>query len=60
MIGRLCRMTTHRAPRNTAATATAATADSAPPVERALMIGLILAVIAGFGWIGGMLYTVFG
>lgn len=47
-------MTTHRAPRNTAAD------DSAPPVERALMIGLILAVLAGFAWIGGMIYTVFG
>jgi len=46
-------MTTHRAPRTT-------TADSAPPVERALMIGLVLAVLAGFAWIGGMIYTVFG
>ncbi|WP_202918389.1 morphogenic membrane protein MmpA [Streptomyces cavernae] len=45
-------MTTHRAPRTAA--------DTAPPVERAVMIGLVLGVLAGFAWIGGMLYTVFG
>jgi hypothetical protein len=45
-------MTTHRAPKPAA--------SSPQPVERALMAGLILAVLAGVGWIAGMIYTVMG
>ncbi|WP_169786240.1 morphogenic membrane protein MmpA [Streptomyces yerevanensis] len=45
-------MTTHRA--------TKPTATPSQPVERALMAGLILAVLAGVGWIVGMIYTVMG
>ncbi|CAL9641460.1 morphogenic membrane protein MmpA [Streptomyces griseomycini] len=42
-------MTTHRAPKPAA--------PSAHPVERAVTIGLVLAVLAGLGWIAGMIYT---
>ncbi|MFD3314637.1 morphogenic membrane protein MmpA [Streptomyces sp. NPDC058656] len=45
-------MTTHRAPK----TATSPT----QPVERAVMAGLLLAVLAGVAWIAGMIYTVMG
>lgn len=52
MIGRLCRMTTHRAPKPAA--------HPTQPVERAVTAALVLAVIAGLAWIGGMIYTVSG
>ncbi|MFC5243876.1 morphogenic membrane protein MmpA [Streptomyces atrovirens] len=42
-------MTTHRAAKPVAA-------DSRP-VERAVTVGLALAVLAGLGWIVGMVYT---
>ncbi|SOD68111.1 hypothetical protein SAMN06272781_1359 [Streptomyces sp. 1222.2] len=52
MIGRLCRMTTHRAPKP----ATAPTHS----VERVVTTGLLLALIAGLAWIAGMIYTLTG
>ncbi|MBC9724291.1 morphogenic membrane protein MmpA [Streptomyces sp. TRM68367] len=42
-------MTTHRAPKPMD--------HPSRPVERAVTIGLILAVLAGLGWIAGMIYT---
>ncbi|MFC5635604.1 morphogenic membrane protein MmpA [Streptomyces bullii] len=42
-------MTTHRAPKPAA--------DPSRPVERAVTIGLVLAVLAGLAWIAGMIYT---
>ncbi|MET8167943.1 morphogenic membrane protein MmpA [Streptomyces sp. NPDC057456] len=42
-------MTTHRAPKPLA--------DPNRPVERAVNAVLILAVLAGVGWIAGMIYT---
>ncbi|MFI8890117.1 morphogenic membrane protein MmpA [Streptomyces paradoxus] len=42
-------MTTHRAPKPVA--------GPTQTVERAVTIGLILAVLAGLGWIAGMIYT---
>lgn len=30
------------------------------PVERTVMAALVLSVLAGVGWIGGMIYTVLG
>ncbi|MFE6282046.1 morphogenic membrane protein MmpA [Streptomyces sp. NPDC057877] len=42
-------MTTHRAPKPLS--------DPDRPVERAVVLGLALAVLAGVGWIGGMIYT---
>ncbi|MER5214536.1 hypothetical protein ABT063_29235 [Streptomyces sp. NPDC002838] len=45
-------MTTHRAPKPLA--------DPDRPVERAVTAALVLAVLAGLGWIGGMIYTVVG
>ncbi|MDX3804276.1 morphogenic membrane protein MmpA [Streptomyces sp. AK04-3B] len=42
-------MTTHRAPQPLA--------DPGRPVERAVNAALILAVLAGLGWIVGMIYT---
>lgn len=48
-VGRLGRMTTHRAPKPVA--------GPTQTVERAVTIGLILAVLAGLGWIAGMIYT---
>ena len=42
-------MTTHRAPEPLA--------DPNRPVGRAVSAVLILAVLAGLGWIGGMVYT---
>ncbi|MFG2510633.1 morphogenic membrane protein MmpA [Streptomyces sp. NPDC048584] len=42
-------MTTHRAPEPV-------TADGRP-VERTVTVGLGLAVLAGLGWIVGMIYT---
>lgn len=45
-------MTTHRAPKPAA--------GPTQPVERAVMAALVLSVIAGLGWIGGMIYTVMG
>ncbi|MET7457290.1 hypothetical protein ABZT03_36595 [Streptomyces sp. NPDC005574] len=43
-------MTTHRSPKPLA--------DPERPVERAVTAALILAVLAGFAWICGMVYTV--
>lgn len=48
-VGRLGGMTTHRAPQPLA--------DPGRPVERAVNAALILAVLAGLGWIVGMIYT---
>ncbi len=48
--GRLARMTTHRAPKSAAGPVRSA--------ERAVNAALALAVVAGFAWIVGMLYTV--
>ncbi len=48
--GRLARMTTHRAPKPAA--------DPAQSAERAVNAALVLAAVAGFAWIAGMLYTV--
>ncbi|MFK4144994.1 morphogenic membrane protein MmpA [Streptomyces sp. NPDC004065] len=45
-------MTTHRSPKPLA--------DPDRPVERALNAALILAVLAGVGWIAGMVCTVAG
>ena len=45
-------MTTHRAPKPAA--------GPAQPVERAVLAALVLAVLAGVAWIGGMVYTVTG
>lgn len=50
--GKLARMTSHRAPK--------AAAGPARPVERAVTAALLLAVPAGLGWIGGMIWTVTG
>ncbi|WP_196217950.1 morphogenic membrane protein MmpA [Streptomyces blattellae] len=47
-------MTTHRA----AHRSPKPLADPGRPVERAVNAVLILAVLAGLGWIGGMIYTV--
>lgn len=55
MIGRLCRMTTHRMPRQRSPKPLA---DPNRPVERAVMAALVLAVLAGLAWICGMIYTV--
>ncbi|EMF52242.1 hypothetical protein GTY82_36675 [Streptomyces sp. SID5476] len=52
MIGRLCRMTTHRAPKPAAA--------PTHSVERVVTTGLLLALIAGLAWIAGMIYTLTG
>ncbi|MGA5900854.1 morphogenic membrane protein MmpA [Streptomyces venetus] len=43
-------MTTHRA--------TKPVASPTQTVERAVTIGLILAVLAGLAWIAGMIYTI--
>lgn len=45
-------MTTHRAPKPVT--------GPGRPVERAVTIGLVLAVLAGLGWIAGMIYTLAG
>lgn len=50
--GRVVHMTTHRAPKPLA--------DPTRPVERAVTTSLVLAALAGVGWIGGMIYTVAG
>ncbi|MEW2246232.1 MULTISPECIES: morphogenic membrane protein MmpA [unclassified Streptomyces] len=42
-------MTTHRAAKPLT--------DPARPVERAVNAALVLAVLAGLAWIGGMVYT---
>ncbi|MFG3661718.1 morphogenic membrane protein MmpA [Streptomyces sp. NPDC047706] len=42
-------MTTHRAPEPLA--------HRGRPVERAVTSALILAVLAGLAWLGGMIYT---
>jgi hypothetical protein len=42
-------MTTHRAPKPLV--------DPHRPVERAVNAALVLAVLAGLGWIVGMIYT---
>lgn len=46
------RMTTRRSPKPLT--------DPDRPVERAVTAALVLCVLAGVGWIGGMLYTVLG
>ncbi|EKX64559.1 hypothetical protein STRIP9103_08498 [Streptomyces ipomoeae 91-03] len=46
------RMTTHRAPKSTA--------GPTQSIERAVTAGLLLALIAGLAWIGGMIYTLTG
>ncbi|MFF7986510.1 morphogenic membrane protein MmpA [Streptomyces sp. NPDC007901] len=43
-------MTTYRASESVAA--------SAQPVGRSVTAALVLAVVVGFGWVAGMLYTV--
>ncbi|MFF4118185.1 morphogenic membrane protein MmpA [Streptomyces sp. NPDC001714] len=43
-------MTTHRAPKPVT--------QPAQSAERAVNAALVLAVVAGFAWIAGMLYTV--
>ncbi|GGJ45769.1 morphogenic membrane protein MmpA [Streptomyces brasiliensis] len=43
-------MTTHRSAKPVS--------NPAQPVERAVTAALILAVLAGLAWIGGMIYTV--
>ncbi|MER5792703.1 hypothetical protein [Streptomyces sp. NPDC001980] len=43
-------MTTHRAPKSVA--------QPVQSAERAVNAALVLAVVAGFAWIVGMLYTV--
>ncbi|MFE6622675.1 morphogenic membrane protein MmpA [Streptomyces sp. NPDC008086] len=45
-------MTTHRAAKPLA--------DPDRPVERAVTAVLVLAVVAGLAWIGGMIFTVAG
>ncbi|MFR0355986.1 morphogenic membrane protein MmpA [Streptomyces sediminimaris] len=45
-------MTTHRTPKPLA--------DPGRPVERAVTAVLVLAVLAGVGWIAGMICTVAG
>ncbi|MFJ9814936.1 morphogenic membrane protein MmpA [Streptomyces sp. NPDC101151] len=45
-------MTTHRAPKPLA--------DPNRPVERAVNAALVVAVLAGLAWIGGMLWTLVG
>ncbi|MFV0132595.1 morphogenic membrane protein MmpA [Streptomyces sp. HMX87] len=45
-------MTTHRAPKPAA--------RPGRPVERAVNAALVLGVLAGVGWIGGMIYTLAG
>jgi hypothetical protein len=52
MIGRLWRMTTHRAPKPSA--------GPTQPVERVVTAGLLFALIAGLAWIAGMIYTLTG
>ncbi|MFE5188996.1 morphogenic membrane protein MmpA [Streptomyces sp. NPDC056628] len=42
-------MTTHRSPKPLA--------DPGRPVERAVTAALVVGVLAGFGWIAGMVYT---
>ncbi|MET9912413.1 hypothetical protein ABZZ74_37445 [Streptomyces sp. NPDC006476] len=49
-------MTTHRA----RAAKPRPLADPNRPVERAVNLALVLAVLAGLGWICGMIYTVAG
>ncbi|OMI85341.1 hypothetical protein BSZ07_33135 [Streptomyces sp. M1013] len=50
--GRVDGMTTHRAPKYSA--------RPGRPVERTVVVGLVLAVGAGLAWIGGMIYTIAG
>ncbi|MFF9277117.1 morphogenic membrane protein MmpA [Streptomyces griseosporeus] len=48
-------MTTHRAPARRSAPPLT---DPGRPVERAVTAALVLAALAGFAWICGMVYTV--
>jgi hypothetical protein len=50
VIGRVGRMTTHRAPKTVS--------HPAQPVERAVTAALLLAALAGLAWIVGMVVTV--
>ncbi|MFG2549733.1 morphogenic membrane protein MmpA [Streptomyces sp. NPDC048581] len=45
-------MTTHRSPKPLT--------DSDRPIERAVTAALVLATLAGLGWIVGMIYTIAG
>ncbi|MEU1534865.1 morphogenic membrane protein MmpA [Streptomyces fagopyri] len=45
-------MTTHRSPKP------AGRPGPTQPVERAVTAALVLSVVAGVGWVGGMIYTV--
>ena len=56
VIGRLSRMTTHRMSHRSPKPL----ADPNRPVERAVTAALVLGVLAGLGWIAGMIYTVAG
>ncbi|MGW1026017.1 morphogenic membrane protein MmpA [Streptomyces sp. NPDC002577] len=49
-VGRLCRISSHRAPK--------AAAAPLHPLERTVTAALVMAVIAALAWIGGMIYTV--
>ncbi|MFJ8007167.1 morphogenic membrane protein MmpA [Streptomyces fagopyri] len=48
-------MPTHRSPKPAARRARPGPAQ---PVERAVTAALVLSVVAGVGWVGGMIYTV--
>ena len=52
MVGRLEPMTTHRAPQTVS--------HSAQLGDRAVTGALVLAVLAGLAWLGGMIATVVG
>jgi hypothetical protein len=56
VLGRLFRMTTHRM----AHRSPKPLADPNRPVERAVTAALVLAALAGLGWIVGMIYTIAG
>lgn len=51
-LGRLNPMTTHRSPKPLV--------DPDRPVERAVTAALVVATLAGLGWIIGMIYTIAG
>jgi len=49
VLGKVWGMTTHRAAKPLA--------DPGRPVERAVTAALVVGVLAGLGWIAGMVYT---
>jgi hypothetical protein len=55
MIGRLGPMTTERVPETVVRPI-----RPAEPAGRAVLAGVVLAVVAGVGWAAGMVYTVMG